>query len=201
MKNQNISISLNQTPKIGQKITNLTVEAYWQDKIKKINLGDYQKNGKWVVLLFYPADFTFICPTELEEAADNYDQFKKLNAEILSISTDTVFAHKAWHSQSPAIKKIKFPMLADPAGKVCRWFGTYIEEDGVSQRATFIIDPSGIIKAYEMHDNSIGRNITEIIRKLQAAKFTKENKGLVCPASWRPGEKNLKPSLALVNKL
>lgn len=185
--------------KIGQKIPDLELEAYHQEKIKKIKLADYK--GKWIILLFYPADFTFICPTELEEAAKYYSEFQKLGAEILSISTDTVFVHKAWHDNSPSIKKIKFPMVADPTGKLCREFGTYIEEEGLSLRGTFIIDPDQKLVAYEMHDNSIGRSAKELLRKLQAAKFVREHKGQVCPASWEPGKKTLKPGLKLVGKI
>jgi len=152
-------------------------------------------------LIFYPADFTFICPTELGEVADRYEEFKKLGAEVLSVSTDTVFVHKAWHDNSPTIKKIKFPMLADPIGKFCRELGTYIEGEGLSQRASFIVDPDAILKSSEMHDNSIGRNAEELLRKLKAAKFVKENPGQVCPASWEPGKKTLKPGLDLVGKI
>ena len=133
--------------KIGQKVSDIAhfeVEAFHQEKIEKINLADVKS---WLVLLFYPADFTFICPTELEGAADNYEEFKKLGAEIMSVSTDTAFAHKAWHDNSPAIKKIEFPMIADPTGKLCRAFDTYIENEGLSLRGTFIIDPLGEIKA------------------------------------------------------
>ncbi len=184
---------------IGQKIPDLTLEAFHQEKFKKIKLSNYR--GKWLILVFYPADFTFICPTELEELADNYSKFKKLGAEILSVSTDTVFVHKAWHDNSPAIKKIKFPMLADPTGKLCKKFGTYIENEGLALRGSFIIDPEGIVKAFEINDNSIGRKVEELLRKLQAAKFVKEHKGLVCPASWEPGQKTLKPSLKLIGKI
>ncbi|MFH1409798.1 MAG: redoxin domain-containing protein [Nanoarchaeota archaeon] len=185
--------------KIGEEVPDFEVEAFQNEETKKIKLSDYQ--GKWVVLLFYPADFTFVCPTELEEAADNYEAFKEQNAEIMSISTDTVFVHKAWHDQSPAIKKITYPMLADPTGKVCRMLGTYIEEEGLSLRGSFIIDPEGKLIAMDVHDNSIGRSTKEILRKLQAASFVRKNKGLVCPASWKPGEKTLKPGLDLVGKI
>lgn len=184
---------------INQKITDFELEAYHNDEIKKIKLSGYK--GKWLVLIFYPADFTFICPTELESAADNYEEFRKLGAEILSISTDTVFVHKAWHDNSPAIKKIKFPMLADPTGKLCREFGTYIEGEGLSLRGTFIIDPDGILKAFEINDNSIGRSTKELLRKLQAAKFVREHNGEVCPVNWEPGKETLKPSLRLVGKI
>ena len=185
--------------KVGEKVPNFQAKAYYQDSEKTIRLSDYK--DKWVVLLFYPADFTFICPTELEEAANYYEEFKKAGAEILSVSTDTVYVHKAWHDVSPAIKKIKYPMLADPAGKLCREFGTYIEDAGLSLRGTFIIDPDGVLKAADIHDNSIGRSAKEILRKVQAAKFVRENKGEVCPASWEPGKKTLKPGLELVGKI
>mgnify|MGYP001600805831 CR=1 FL=1 len=185
--------------KIGQKIQDFELEAYHNDEIKKIKLSQYQ--GKWLILIFYPADFTFICPTELEETAEHYEEFKKLGAEVLSVSTDTVFVHKAWHDNSPAIKKINFPMVADPTGKLSREFGVYIEEEGVDLRGTFIIDPDSVLKALEIHDNSIGRSAKELLRKLQAAKFVREHKGQVCPAGWTPGEKTLKPGLDLVGKI
>ncbi|PIN85668.1 MAG: peroxiredoxin [Candidatus Diapherotrites archaeon CG11_big_fil_rev_8_21_14_0_20_37_9] len=185
--------------KIGEKVENFEVLAFHEEAEKKVKLSDY--SGKWIVMLFYPADFTFVCPTELEEAAMLHEDFKKLGAEILSVSTDTVFVHKAWHDNSEAIKKIKYPMLADPTGKLCKMFGTYIEEEGMSLRASFIIDPDGVLKSIEIHDNSIGRSAQETLRKLQAAKFVRENKGLVCPASWRPGQKTLKPGLDLVGKI
>lgn len=177
----------------------MTLEAYHEDELKKISLSEYR--GKWLVLIFYPADFTFICPTELEEAADNYEEFKKQGAEVMSVSTDTAFVHKAWHDQSEAIKKIRYPMLADPTGKLCRELGTYLEDEGLSLRATFIVDPEGVVKALEMHDNSIGRNIKETLRKLQAARFVSEHDGKVCPASWTPGGDTLTPGLDLVGKI
>ena len=140
-------------------------------------------------------------PTELEEAADHYEEFKALGAEIVSVSTDTAFVHKAWHDHSSSIRKINFPMAADPTGTLCREFGTYIEEEGLSLRGSFIIDPDGIVKAYELHDNSIGRSIKELLRKLKAAIHTREHKGEVCPASWEPGKKTLKPGLDIVGKI
>jgi peroxiredoxin len=187
-------------PLVGKKLPDLgEFSVYWQNDIKPIKLGAYK--GKWLVLLFYPADFTFICPTELEEAAENYPKFQKEGAEIVSVSTDTAFAHKAWHDNSPSIKKITYPMLADPTGKLCRALGTYIEEEGLSLRATIIIDPDQVIKTYDVHDNSVGRSTDEVLRKLQASRFVKENKGMVCPVSWRPGGKTLKPGPDLVGKI
>ncbi len=174
-------------------------DAFVDNNIKTISLSDYK--GKWVVLFFYPADFTFICPTELGELADNYEKIRELNAEIISVSTDTAFVHKAWHDSSVTIKKIKFPMLADPSGKISRNYGVYIDEEGIALRGTFVIDPDGIIKACEIHDNSIGRNCGEIIRKIQAAKYVAENSGEVCPMNWKPGEKTLKPGIDLIGKI
>jgi len=184
---------------IGQQIPDLEFEAFHEGEIKNLKFSDFR--GKWLVLLFYPADFTFVCPTELQEAAENYHKFSELGAEVLAISTDTVYAHKAWHDVSPAINKITFPMVADPAGRLCRTFGTYIEEQGLSLRGTFIIDPDGILKAAEIHDNSIGRSNREILRKLQASIYVREHKSEACPASWEPGKKTLQPSLELVGKI
>ncbi len=184
---------------INAKAPAFEAKALQNDEIKTVRLADY--NGKWMVLFFYPADFTFICPTELGELADNYGEFKKLNTEVLSVSTDTVFTHKAWHDSSPTIKKIKFPMVADPTGQICRNYGTYIADEGLSLRGTFIIDPDGILKAFELHDNSIGRSTKELIRKIKAAQFVREHGGEVCPASWEPGKSTLKPGLNLVGKI
>jgi len=184
---------------IGEKAPNFTTEAFQNGKTKKINLEDYK--GKWVVLVFYPADFTFICPTELGNLADNYEKFQKLNTEILSVSTDTIFVHKAWHDNSKTIKKIKFPMLADPTGKICKDYGTYISSEGLSLRGTFVISPEGVLKAYELHDNSIGRSSDELIRKLEAAQYVEAHGDLVCPANWKPGKETLKPGLDLVGKI
>lgn len=184
---------------INEKAPEFEANAFIDNEIKKIKLSDYK--GKWIILFFYPADFTFVCPTELGELADNYEKFKELGAEIISVSTDTAFVHKAWHDNSKTIKKIKFPMLADPNARVCKSYETFIPEEGLSVRATFLIDPEGIIKAYEFHDNSIGRNSKEILRKLQAAKFVKENKGKVCPMNWEPNKETITPGLDLIGKI
>lgn len=185
--------------KINGKAPEFTAKAFYKNSIKTVKISDYR--GKWVVLFFYPADFTFVCPTELGELADNYDKLKRMNVEVLSISTDTEFVHKAWHDNSKTIKKISFPMVADPTGNICRAYGTYIEEEGLSLRGTFVIDPEGVLKAYEMHANNIGRSITELIRKVQAAQFVREHKTEVCPVNWKPGDNALKPGLDLVGKI
>ncbi len=189
----------NCTPKIGKLAPQFQAEVYHQEEIKKISLKDYK--GKWVILCFYPADFTFVCPTELEDLANHYDEIKKLNAEVLSVSTDTVFTHKAWHDTSEAIKKIKFPMVADPTGNITRAYGIYIEEEGLALRGTFIIDPEGNVKTMEVHDNGIGRSSKELLRKLQAAQFVSKYGDQVCPANWEPGKDTLKPGLDLVGKI
>lgn len=184
---------------INELVPDFELDAYQDNEIKKIKLSDYR--GKWVILIFYPADFTFVCPTELEDAQKHYEEIKKLGAEVMSISTDTAFAHKSWHDSSPAIKTINYPMLADPTGNVSRMFGTYIESEGLDLRGTFIIDPDGALKTIEIHDNNIGRSAKEMLRKLGAAKFVRENKGNVCPASWEQGEETLKPGVDLIGKI
>ena len=165
----------------------------------EVNSEDYK--GKWTVVCFYPADFTFVCPTELEEMAEYYDKFQAENAEILSFSTDTEFSHLAWHQSSEAIGKIKFPMGADPTGRISKIMGTYIENEGLSLRGTFLINPEGKIVLLEINDNSIGRSASELLRKLQAAKYVAEHDGQVCPASWEPGKDTLEPNEDLVGKI
>jgi NADH-dependent peroxiredoxin subunit C len=183
-----------QTPvlKINDRIPDLAADAYYNNVTAKINFGDYR--GKWMVFIFYPADFTFVCPTELEEMASLYQNFTGLGAEVFSVSRDTAYVHKAWHESDPRIQKIRFPMIADTTGNLCRTFGTYNESDGLSQRASFIFDPDGRLKAMEIYDNSFGRNTKELLRKLEAAKFVRENGDKVCPASWEPGEEAIRPS-------
>ena len=157
--------------------------------------------GKWSVVFFYPADFSFICPTELGDLADHYDTFKALGVEIYSVSTDTHFTHKAWHDTSATIKKIKYPMIGDPTGTITRNFDVMIEDEGLALRGTFVINPVGNIKLCEIHDTGIGRDANELLRKVQAAQYVDTHPGEVCPAKWIPGEKSLSPSLELVGKI
>ena len=161
--------------KVGETIPTMTLKAYHNDKIVDISLADYA--GKWRILFFYPADFTFVCPTELEELASHYETFTKEGAEVLSVSTDTHWVHKAWHDESDAIGKIDFPMLADPTGALSRAFGVYIEDEGVALRGSFIIDPEGTLQAMEVHADGVGRSAKELLRKFQAAKFVAEHGG------------------------
>jgi peroxiredoxin len=166
-----------------------------------IDITEESVNGQWSVFVFYPADFTFVCPTELSDLADHYEELKKLNVEVYAISTDTHFSHKAWHDSSESIKKIKFPMIADPTGALARNFDVMIEEEGLALRGTFIINPEGKIKTMEVNDLGIGRSATDLVRKVQAAQHIEANPNEVCPASWKPGAETLKPSLDLVGKI
>jgi len=177
----------------------LDFEAYQNEKIKRVNFGDLR--GKWLILFFYPQDFTFVCPTELGEMVGLYETFKKEGAEIVSVSTDTVHVHKAWHDASPTIKNITFPMAADPAHDLSDLFGVLIEEKGVTHRGTFIISPDGVIKGVEITDDAIGRSAKETLRKFRAAKYVDQNPGTVCPASWDEGDDTLQPGLDLVGKI
>ncbi len=185
--------------KIGDRIPDLETDAYMDGEFRKVKLSDFQ--GKWLVMAFYPADFTFVCPTELEELALKHQEFKEAGAQIVSISTDTHFTHLAWHDSSPAIGKVEYPMLADPSMRICREFGTLIEEEGLSLRGTFIVDPEGVLKYMSIHDNSIGRSASEILRMVKAAKYVSEHDGEVCPASWEPGKDTLKVGIQLVGKI
>lgn len=184
---------------IGKKVENISFAVFHENEFKDVSLADY--TGKWLILFFYPADFTFVCPTELQELAGLYEEFKKEDAEILSVSTDTKFVHKAWHDSSEAIKLVNFPMAADPTGNLAKMFGVYIPAEGLALRGTFIISPEGEVKSIEVNDNSIGRSGRELLRKLRAAKFVSEHDGLVCPASWEPGADTLEPGIDLVGKI
>jgi peroxiredoxin len=184
---------------INTKLPDFKLQAYHKDSFKTVSGADLA--GKWSVLFFYPADFTFVCPTELGDMADKYDAFQKMGVEVYSVSTDTHFAHKAWHDVSETIKKIRFPMLADPAGVLTRALGVHIEEAGLAYRGTFLINPEGQIKLAEVQDNGIGRNADELLRKVQAAQFIASHPNEVCPAKWRPGDQTLKPGLNLVGKI
>ena len=186
-------------PFIGKTLPDMSLAIYHDDKEKNMRLAAYR--GQWLVIFFYPADFTFVCPTELTDLANYYTEFAKRNAEIISVSTDTVYAHKAWHDISPSIRYIRFPMAADPTGGLCKLLGTYIPEEGISLRATCIIDPDGVIRAYEVQDNSIGRSAGELLRKLDALTYVRTHGDEVCPANWKAGDTTLTPDIELVGKI
>lgn len=184
---------------INRTVDDFKVQAYDQGRFREITREDTL--GHWSVFFFYPADFTFVCPTELGDLADFYDDFKEAGCEIYSVSEDTHFVHKAWADASDTIKKIRYPMLGDPAGVLARSFGVLAEEESQALRGTFVVNPEGKIKAYEIHDMGIGRNAQELLRKVQAARFVEEHGDQVCPARWKPGEETLTPSLDLVGML
>ncbi|MEZ0469422.1 alkyl hydroperoxide reductase subunit C [Luteimonas salinilitoris] len=166
-----------------------------------IEVTEADLKGKWSVVVFYPADFTFVCPTELEDLANHYEAFKKIDTEIYSVSTDTHFSHKAWHDTSEAIGKIQFPMIGDPNGVVTNNFGVMREGQGLADRGTFVIDPQGVIQLVEVTCEGVGRDAGELLRKVKAAQYVAAHPGEVCPAKWQEGEKTLKPSLDLVGKI
>ncbi len=184
---------------IGKQINEFKVQSYVNGEFKEVSKQDVL--GKWSVFFFYPADFTFVCPTELEDLANKYEEFKKIGCEIYSVSCDTHFVHKAWHDASETIKKIQYTMLADPTAALAKDFDVYIEADGVAERGTFIVNPEGNIVAYEVSGGNVGRNADELLRKVQASQFVYKHGDEVCPAKWKPGEDTLKPSLDLVGAL
>ncbi|HIV93472.1 MAG TPA: peroxiredoxin [Candidatus Eisenbergiella stercoravium] len=184
---------------INREIADFTVQAYHEGSFKTVSKADV--TGKWSVFFFYPADFTFVCPTELEDLANKYADFRAAGCEVYSVSCDTHYVHKAWHDASDRIKKIGYPMLADPTHALAKDFEVYIETDGVAERGTFIVNPEGRIVAYEVNAGNVGRNADELFRKLQACQFVYEHGDEVCPAKWQPGAETLKPSLDLVGQL
>jgi len=184
---------------INTEVKPFTADAFKDGKF--ITVSDADLKGKWSVVFFYPADFTFVCPTELEDLADNYAEFQKLGVEIYSVSTDTHFAHKAWHDTSEAVGKIKYVMVGDPTGQISRNFDVMIEAAGLADRGTFVIDPDGKIQIVEINAGGIGRDASELLRKVKAAQYVASHPGEVCPAKWEEGEKTLTPSLDLVGKI
>lgn len=166
-----------------------------------VDVSDADLRGKWSVVFFYPADFTFVCPTELGDLADNYETFQKLGVEIYSVSTDTHFVHKAWHSASDTIGKIQYPMIGDPNGVITNNFENMRPGVGLADRGTFVIDPDGIIQLVEITPEGVGRNAVELIRKIRAAQYVRSHPGEVCPAKWEEGDDTLAPSLDLVGKI
>ena len=176
-------------PIINSQLPEFKVQAFHNGEFKTVSNEDVK--GKWAIFFFYPADFTFVCPTELVDVAEKYEQFKAMGVEVYSVSTDSHFVHKAWHDASESIRKIKYPMLADPTGVLSRAFGVMIEEDGMAYRGTFVVNPEGKIKIAEIHDNNIGRNPEEVLRVLAALKT-----GGLCAAGWKAGEENLRPDIS-----
>jgi len=184
---------------INSEVKPFKAQAFKSGKFVEVTEADLQ--GKWSVVFFYPADFTFVCPTELEDLADNYVEFKNLGVEIYAVSTDTHFAHKAWYDTSEAVNKIDYFMVGDPTHAISRNFEVLIEEAGLADRGTFVIDPQGKIQIVEITAGGIGRDAKELLRKVKAAQYVASHPGEVCPAKWTEGEKTLAPSLDLVGKI
>jgi NADH-dependent peroxiredoxin subunit C len=184
---------------INTQIKPFNATAFHQGQFVPINESTLK--GQWSVVFFYPADFTFVCPTELGDLADHYATFKGLGVEIYSVSTDTHFTHKAWHDTSDTIGKIQYPMIGDPTGQITRNFDVMIEEEGMANRGTFVIDPDGKIQIIEISADGVGRDAVELIRKLKALQYVAAHPGEVCPAKWKEGEATLAPSLDLVGKI
>ena len=184
---------------INTEIKPFKAKAYHDGQF--VDVSDAEMRGKWSVVFFYPADFTFVCPTELSDLADNYAEFQAMGVEIYSVSTDTHFTHKAWHDASDSIRKIQYPMIGDPTGVISRNFEVMIEADGLAERGTFVIDPEGRIQIVEITAGGIGRDASELLRKVKAAQYVASHPGEVCPAKWKEGEATLAPSLDLVGKI
>ncbi len=184
---------------INTEIKPFKASAYRDGKF--IEVSDTDVKGKWAVFFFYPADFTFVCPTELGDVADHYEAFQKMGVEIYSVSTDTHFTHKAWHDSSETIGKIKYTMIGDPTGTITRNFENMREAEGLADRGTFIVDPQGVIQAIEITAEGIGRDASDLVRKVKAAQYVAAHPGEVCPAKWNEGAETLKPSFDLVGKI
>ncbi|MBQ9630496.1 MAG: peroxiredoxin [Treponema sp.] len=184
---------------INKEVSDFSVQAFQNNSFKTVTKADLK--GKWSIFFFYPADFTFVCPTELEDLQDKYEEFKKAGCEIYGVSCDSHFVHKAWHDHSPAISKITYPMLGDPTHALAKDFEVLIESSGLAERGTFIINPDCKIVGYEVNDGNVGRNAEELLRKLLAFQFVRENGNEVCPAKWKPGAKTLKPGIDLVGAI
>jgi peroxiredoxin len=184
---------------IGSEILPFDAHAFHDGEFVEVSEKDL--HGRWSIVFFYPKDFTFVCPTELEDLADNYDEFKEMGVEIYSVSSDTHFVHKAWAEASNAISKVKYPMLGDPTGRIGRNFDVLIEDEGFSDRGTFVIDPDGKIQLVEINSDGVGRNAAELLRKVKAAQYVAAHPNEVCPAKWEEGDETLAPSLDLVGKI
>lgn len=186
---------------IDQKFPDFSLEAYFpgKDSVGRVSLRDF--SGKWFILFWYPADFTFVCPTELADLNVRYEEFKAQNAEVMGVSTDTVWTHKGWVESEELLSGLKFPLAADHNGMLAKNLGIYDESSGMAQRAAFIIDPHGILRAADVVSDAIGRSAGELLRKLKALKFVAEHPGKVCPASWDEGEKTLSPSIKIAGKV
>lgn len=184
---------------IGSKLIDFSLPAYCKGKFTTVSTASLL--GNWSVLVFYPADFSFVCPTELENLGKLYPEFQEVGCQVFSVSTDSEYVHKAWADASPTISHLPYEMISDKAGILAASLGILMKDSWTALRGSFVIDPEGFIKAYEVHDMNIGRDAAELLRKVQAAQFVAEHGDQVCPAKWHPGDKTLSPSLELIGKI
>jgi peroxiredoxin (alkyl hydroperoxide reductase subunit C) len=184
---------------LGTAVESVKATAYKQGKFVDVTAEDIR--GHWSVVFFYPADFTFVCPTELGDLQENLAEFTKLGVEVYGVSTDTHFTHKAWHDTSETIKTIEYALIGDPNQQISRAFGVLDETTGLANRGTFVLDPEGQVQIVEMNADGIGRDAKELLRKIKAAIYVRENPGQACPAKWTEGAATLTPSLDLVGKI
>ncbi|WP_288190303.1 alkyl hydroperoxide reductase subunit C [uncultured Veillonella sp.] len=184
---------------IGKELPEFSVQGFRNPDVVTVTKADVI--GKWSVFVFYPADFTFVCPTELEDLQSHYEELKDMGVEVFSVSVDSEFVHKAWADTSPNIAKIQYTMLADQKHELADFFETFSEEEGRAYRGSFVVDPEGRVQTAEIHNMGIGRSADELVRKVQAAQFVAKHGDQVCPAKWKPGKDTLKPGLDLVGKL
>ena len=185
-------------------LVNTAIKTFSADAFKDgefITVTDEDVKGKWAVFFFYPADFTFVCPTELGDVADHYEELQSRDVEVYSVSTDTHFTHKAWHESSDTIAKVKYTMIGDPTGTLSSNFEVLREGQGLADRGTFVVDPDGVIQAMEVTAEGIGRDADDLVRKIKAAQYVRAHPDEVCPAKWKEGEATLAPSLDLVGKI
>ncbi len=191
---------MSEVVRVGMQVPDFEMEIYdpKTDSFGKISLAELKQQGKWTVLFFYPADYTFVCPTELADLAEKYDELVSLGCEVISVSTDTKFVHLAWKKDEKLLENVKYPMGADPTGKISRLFGVYDENTGLALRGTFIINPDGVLVGSEVNFYNVGRNAEELVRKMKANVYLKDHPDEACPAKWEPGKKTLKPSEKLV---
>ncbi len=191
---------MSEVVRVGMQVPDFEMEIYdpKTDSFGKISSAELRKAGKWIILFFYPADYTFVCPTELADLAEKYDELVNLGCEVISVSTDTKFVHLAWKKDEKLLENVKYPMGADPTGKISRMFGVYDENTGLALRGTFIINPDGMLVGSEVNFYNVGRNADELVRKMKANVYLKDHPDEACPAKWEPGKKTLKPSEKLV---
>ncbi len=187
--------------KIDTPTPDFDLPAYDPVKDDTTNISLEDMKGKWIVLFYYPADFTFVCPTELRDMAEAKSEFDALGVTVLAVSTDTVFSHRAWVKHEGLMKNFPYLMLADHNTQVASSYNILDEQTGIAGRGTFIIDPHGVCRGIEVTSGPLGRNSAELLRKIEALQFMEANPGTACPAKWSAGAKTLKPSIKIAGEV